>query len=216
VKQRHPSPLTLAGVAGVLWASAALLTAFVVGAAGTPAMDATVSGGLDVFAHANGWIVPLARFFALMGSGLVLFPITVAVVLVLLRQHPWWAAWVAACGLGGLLISQTVKRAVDRQRPQWPDPFETLDSASFPSGHSMAGIYGWVVFGVVALCLLSPPWNRAAGIGLITFGVMMGPSRALLGVHWPTDVLAGWLFAGAWVMTAGAVIVWWRSRVGPD
>ncbi len=207
-----PSPRTLAGMAAVLWASAALLTAVVVGASATPAVDATISDGLDTFAHANEWVATVARFFAIMGSGLVLFPITVAVVLLLARHHRWWSLWVAACGLGGLLISETVKIAVERQRPQWPDPFETLDSPSFPSGHSMAGIYGWVVFGVVALCLLPRPWNRVAGIGLITFGVLMGPSRALLGVHWPTDVLAGWLYAGAWVLTVGAVVLWWRSR----
>lgn len=207
----QPRPLMLGSLAAVVWAVALALTLGIANSSTVPSIDATISDKLDTFSHANEWVVPIARFFALMGSGAVLFPITVAVVLALIRHHRWWAAWVAACGLGGLLISQTVKRTVDRERPQWPAPFDSLDSASFPSGHSMAGIYGWVVFGVVALMLLRHPWNRVVGSALITFGVLMGPSRAFLGVHWPTDVLAGWLFATAWVLTVSAALLWWRG-----
>ena len=89
------------------------------------------------------------------------------------------------------VISQVVKRTIDRQRPVWPDPFEAPDSFSFPSGQHHGGIYGWVVFGIVALYLLRGPWNRIVGVALIAFGVLMGPSRVVFGVHWPTDVLGG-------------------------
>ena len=202
-------------MAAALWAAAVILTAVVANAAGPPAIDTAIADPLHTWAMNNLWAVSLARFFALMGSGAVLFPITVVVVLALLRNHRWWALWVASCGLGGLLISQVVKRTVDRQRPVWPDPFEALTSPSFPSGHAMAGIYGWVVFGVVAWFLLRRPWNRIVGTALILFGVLMGPSRVVFGVHWPTDVLAGWLYASAWVLTMASLLLWRRYRIAP-
>jgi undecaprenyl-diphosphatase len=190
------------------------LTVYVAGDSAV-ALDTVLSADLEAFVRNYAFAVDIARIFALLGSGVVLFPLTVAVVLSLLRWHRWWALWVAVCGLGGLAISQTVKRTVDRPRPQWVDPYDTLKSASFPSGHSMAGIYGWVVFGVVALALMKGPWNRLLGVTLIVFGVSMGPSRAFLGVHWPTDVLGGWLYATAWVLTVSAVFLWWGARLPP-
>jgi len=135
--------------------------------------------------------------------------VTIGVVVTLYRQgYRYWALWVGLCGMGGWMVSETVKNLVDRQRPVWPDPFEVLASPSFPSGHSMAGIYGYVVFGIVALTLLDCRWP---GILLITFGLLMGPSRVLLGVHWPSDVLAGWLFAGAWVSLCAACVLFVRG-----
>jgi undecaprenyl-diphosphatase len=177
--------------------------------------SAVVSGDLEIatnvhdFVHGQQWVVWVAKVFAVMGSAFVLVPLTIAVVVVLARSgFRWWAAWVGACGMGGWIISQTVKNAVDRQRPVWPDPFEVLTSPSFPSGHSMAGVYGYVVFGIVALALLPRRWP---GVALITFGMLMGPSRVLLGVHWPSDVLMGWLLGGAWICTTGALVLWLRG-----
>ncbi|MEZ5184876.1 MAG: phosphatase PAP2 family protein [Candidatus Nanopelagicales bacterium] len=211
-----PRPPVLAGLAAGLWAAAIALAAAVVNASAEPTIDTGISEPIHAWASDNAWAVSLARFFAVMGSGAVLFPITVAVVVGLaVRKHPWWAGWVALAGLGGLLISETVKDLGDRQRPIWPDPFETLTSASFPSGHAMAGIYGWAAFGVVALSLLSRPWNLIAAMALMAFGVLMGPSRLVLGVHWPTDVLEGWLLASAWVLTVSAALLWWRQRIAP-
>lgn len=173
--------------------------------------DALISVNLHTFSHAHPWTVWVAQFFALMGSAAVLAPVTVVLVVVLARDgHRAWAWWVGLCGIGGMVISEAVKYTVDRQRPQWPDPWDVVTSPSFPSGHSMAGIYGYVVFGVVVLALTR---QRSAGVALIVFGMLMGPSRVLLGVHWTTDVLAGWLLATAWVCTAGAAVLWvGRSR----
>lgn len=166
--------------------------------------DEVVSAFADELAHNHQLVAPLAGFFAVAGSVFVLLPLTVAVVVGLARRgHGWWAAWVAACGMGGWIISQSVKHIVDRPRPVWPDPFVVLSTPSFPSGHAMAGIYGYVVFGIVALALLPRRWP---GVSLIVFGVLMGPSRVLLGVHWPTDVLGGWLLATGWVCATAAVL----------
>lgn len=208
-----------AGLALLLWLSAFALAQQVVaatsGAAGDAyqmlaappavAYDEPVSNQAHELTHTFPVLVPIARFFDLTGSVFVLLPLTVTVVILLARRgHGWWALWVGACGMGGWMISQTVKHVVDRPRPTWPDPYETLMSPSFPSGHAMAGIYGYVVFGVVALALLPRRWP---GVVLIIFGVLMGPSRVLLGVHWPTDVLAGWLLASGWACAMAALVL---------
>lgn len=203
-------PRTLAALATGLWLAAFGLGLFIANADAVPAADLRIADALHVLAHQQQWLVGTATFFAIMGSAFVLTPLTIAVVVVLARGgHRWWALWVGACGMGGWMISQTVKHLVDRQRPAWPDPFEVLTSPSFPSGHSMAGVYGYVAFGIAALALLPRRWP---GVALIVFGALMGPSRVLLGVHWPTDVLMGWLLAGAWVCTAAAIVLRLREN----
>jgi undecaprenyl-diphosphatase len=200
----------LAYAAALLWGAALALTAVIATSPGTPAVDLRLADALHSFALANLWLADAARVFALLGSGLVLAPLTVLVVTLLAgRGQVWWAWWLAAAGLGGLLISQTVKRSVDRARPVWENPLHELSTPSFPSGHSMAGVYGYLAFGIVAWALVRRPWNRVLGVLLVAAGVLMGPSRIAFGVHWPSDVLAGWLFASAWLCTVTAVL-WWR------
>lgn len=197
-------------LAGLLWLLAGALAVAIWQAAPTPMVDVDIATPVHAFAVSQPWVVGVCQVFAVMGSALVLTPVTVVVVIVLARTgHGWFALWVAACGMGGWIISETVKHIVDRHRPVWPDPLATLTSPSFPSGHSMAGIYGYVVFGVVALALLRQRWP---GVVLIVFGVLMGPSRVALGVHWPTDVLEGWLLAGAWVCTVATILLALQRR----
>jgi undecaprenyl-diphosphatase len=196
--------------AGALWSAALALTFVIAGHPGTPAVDLAAADSLHTFALNTLWLATLARILALLGSGFVLVPLTLTLVVLLYRSgRVWWAAWLGAAGVGGLLISQTVKRLVDRQRPTWENPLHELTTPSFPSGHAMAGIYAYVAFGIVALVVLRQRWP---GLALITVGVLMGPSRVAFGVHWPSDVLAGWLFASAWLCTVTAVLLW---RLGP-
>jgi undecaprenyl-diphosphatase len=83
--------------------------------------------------------------------------------------------------------------------------YEPVGSA-FPSGHTTAGIYGWVTVGVVAVVLLPAKW-RPLGWVAIGIGLLMGPARLVLGVHWLGDVLAGLLLASAWVLGVTAVLL---------
>lgn len=203
-------------VAAILWGLAAILTVYIATVTGIPSLDLAIAEPAHNLAVGSPWLVWVARLFAAMGSGFVLAPLTVGVVIALwVRGHRWWSVWLAAAGIGGVLISQSVKRLIDRQRPAWDNPLHELTSPSFPSGHAMAGIYGYVAFGVVAWFLGS----RAIGVGLILFGVLMGPSRVVFGVHWPSDVLGGWLFASAWLCTVTAVM-WWRwgppQKISPE
>jgi undecaprenyl-diphosphatase len=207
-------------LAAALWAAALALTRSISAMTGTPPADLELATTAHEFALANPWLEWVARLFALMGSGFILAPLTVLLVVVLYRRgQQWWALWLAAAGLGGVMISQTVKRVVDRPRPMWDNPLNDLTSPSFPSGHAMAGIYGYVALGMVAWFLLASPWNAVIGTALMLFGVLMGPSRVAFGVHWPSDVLGGWLYATAWLFTVTAALRAWKGpppqRIAP-
>ena len=137
----------------------------------------------------------------------------VLVAVALLWQHHQRAAqWLAASAIIGFAVQNAVKALVGRVRPVWPgSPFH-LATPAFPSGHAMSGIDLWVVLGV--LRVLAPLGRPARWVGalVIAVGVLMGPSRLILGVHWSSDVLAGWLL-GAAAACAAAALVGWRANV---
>lgn len=123
------------------------------------------------------------------------------------------ALWLAVCGLLGWVLQQAVKAAVGRPRPHWPDPLATAGFAAFPSGHAMTaaiscGALLWLFLlrrpgaGTrrrVAAWLLA--WVSVIGVGL---------TRIYLGVHWPSDVLGGWLLGAAVLTGTAALCEPWR------
>lgn len=132
---------------------------------------------------------------------------TVGVVVLAVRGRLGFAVYLAVCALGGAMLSEVTKGAVERPRPVWTDPLWSAEGASYPSGHSLAGVTNWVVYGVIALMLLPGVKGRAVAAVSMTWGLLMAPSRLVLGVHWPADVVAGWLLGAAWVLTVSAVAV---------
>ncbi|RVU15395.1 phosphatase PAP2 family protein [Streptomyces antnestii] len=128
----------------------------------------------------------------------------VAVLWVVWRHHAWrlglWAA--ATCALG-TLIQQGLKAAVDRARPVWPDPVDSAHYAAFPSGHAMTAT---VVCGLVLWLLHrfgARPFLWRTACALVAMSVVgVGLTRLWLGVHWPSDVLGGWLLGALTVTVA--------------
>lgn len=139
-----------------------------------------------------------------------------AAVWLLWRRSAWWtAAWlVCTCALGAVL-QQGLKDAVGRARPVWPDPVDSAHYAAFPSGHAMTatvvcGLLLWLLrHGGVA----GRPWGAAVALAVLSVAGV-GVTRVWLGVHWPSDVLGGWLL-GATVV-AGAAIVHNRWPAPPE
>jgi membrane-associated phospholipid phosphatase len=114
--------------------------------------------------------------------------------------------WVVVGLLAGLL-PELVKVAVGRGRPAlWPS-LVTVAGTSFPSGHATAGTALYPLLGWMAL--RSRPAMRVAGYGAgLAVGLYIGVGRLYLGVHWPSDVVAGWLLG----VTMSACAVWWLEH----
>ncbi|MFH0517582.1 phosphatase PAP2 family protein [Streptomyces sp. M41] len=135
----------------------------------------------------------------------------VAIWLVWRRAALWTAAWlVITCALASA-IQQTMKAAVDRPRPTWPDPVDSAHYAAFPSGHAMTatvvcGLLLWLLHRHGAAPVL---WRAAVAVAVISV-LGVGLTRVWLGVHWATDVVGGWLL-GALVVVL-AMLVHTRRR----
>lgn len=113
------------------------------------------------------------------------------------------AIWLIATVGGGRLIGDGLKLLVDRPRPDltpWPVPVSSL---SFPSGHAMNTM---VAFTALAFALAAPRWRRPAVAGVILMSLMIGATRPYLGVHWASDVIAGWCLGGALLLAAAPLL----------
>lgn len=160
------------------------------------------------------WFEELMRDFTALGGVAVLVAVTLFVcgfLLILRRRHT--ALMVAAAVGGGTLLSQLLKWSFDRPRPDLVPHGSEVYTQSFPSGHSMMAAVVYLTLGA----LLARTQARQAakvyllgGAALLT--VLVGISRVYLGVHWPTDVLAGWAMGAAWALICWLVMLWLQRR----
>lgn len=149
--------------------------------------------------------------------GMPVLAVLALAVLSLRRRSRTPAMLIVAAGLGSLLMTIAGKDIIDRHRPPFADaipPFE--HSASFPSGHTLNAT---VICGVVAYLLILRQRSVAARsltvVITVVLAVVVGLTRVLLGAHWFTDVLAGWLLGAAWlalIITAHRLYLTVRHR----
>lgn len=115
--------------------------------------------------------------------------------------------------VGGVLVSQAIKLGVDRPRPDLVAYGTQAYSASFPSGHAMMAT---IVY--LTLATLMSRVEPARGLRVYFFAIailitfLVGLSRVYLGVHWPTDVLAGWTAGTAWAFGCWIIARWLAAR----
>lgn len=128
----------------------------------------------------------------------------VVVVWLVWRRSAWWTAgWLAVTCAVGTVVQQSLKAAVDRPRPVWRDPVDTAHYAAYPSGHALTAT---VVLGLLLWLLHHHGAGRALWRTALTVCVIsvlgVGLTRIWLGVHWPSDVLGGWLLGALVVALA--------------
>jgi undecaprenyl-diphosphatase len=144
-----------------------------------------------------------------LGGVTVMILVTTVAVLAFLMHRKWWHAGIlAATVLLADVSSELLKTVYDRPRPELVPHGSYVYSASFPSGHSTLSA---ATFLTLAMLIASLEPNRGTKAmvfvlaGLLVLSI--GFSRVYLGVHWPSDVLAGWCLGAAWALAAWTVLL---------
>ena len=147
--------------------------------------------------HATPGLDEAAVFLTIIGNTGPMVGLGVLVFLGLLARQRRRAAWLFCASVGGsMLLTQVIKPLVARPRPALWASIRPEHTFSFPSGHAMDTA-------ALAAALVLLGWGgRARGWGwlMVLFSLAVGWARMYLGVHNPSDVLAGWAAAVAWVV----------------
>ncbi len=208
--------LALAGVVAGVWGFA--LLADEVREGGTQAFDQKL---LLAFRHGDT-LAPLgppavqeaARDITSLGGTAVLTIITaIAAGFLALDGKKHMAFFVCGSVLGGVAAGTILKDLFHRPRPDLVPISIYVSGASFPSGHSMMSAVTYLTLG--ALLARSQERKRVRAYFLLVamfLTVAVGVTRVYLGVHWPTDVLAGWTAGAVWALLCWLTARWLQSR----
>lgn len=162
-------------------------------------LDRSVYEALYAGGHRS--LVTLARIFTDLGQPTVLVTAGFVVALwLLLKGRGRQAAGLLLVILIGRGLSEVQKYWIDRPRPTLEPHLVVEKTPSFPSGHATSSM----IFYLTLALALVPEGNprRYAAVGAIVLSLLIGTSRVMLGVHWPSDVIAGWSFGLLWVIVA--------------
>ena len=158
------------------------------------------------------WLREVGIDVTALGSVAILILFTsLAAGFLLLQARRHLIAVLAAAMAGGLAVNWALKHSFDRTRPEVVPHLREVTTPSFPSGHASLSAVVFLTFGVLAARGIKSPVAKAycvAVAALLSF--LVGVSRVYLGVHYPTDVVAGWLVGAAW-----ALLCWLISTVRP-
>jgi undecaprenyl-diphosphatase len=158
------------------------------------------------------WLEIVFRDLTSLGSTTVLTLLTVIVVgYLLVERNRGAAALVIVATALGVLLSTVLKDLFARPRPELVAHLVDVTTLSFPSGHAMLSAVTYLTLG--ALLARAHPRRSARAYILgtaVTLTLLVGISRVYLGVHYPTDVLAGWSAGAGW-----AALCWLISRLVP-
>lgn len=160
------------------------------------------------------WVEEAMRDFTALGGGGVLLLLTTSVVGYLIIQRRFRSALLVTLAVvGGAILSYLLKEAFGRPRPDLVPHGSHVYLTSFPSGHSMQSAATYLTLGAL---LARMQKRRRLRIYILTLvlltTVLVGISRVYLGVHWPTDVLAGWTAGAVWAAFCGLVMSWLQHR----
>lgn len=156
------------------------------------------------------WVEEIGRDFTALGGNAILTLLTLAVVGFLILEGKRRVALVLLVAtLGALSVSSLLKYSIDRDRPNLVPHGSVVYTASFPSGHSMLAASTYLT--MAALLVRVQRSRRIKAYILlvaIVTTILVGVSRVYLGVHWPTDVLAGWTAGAGWALLCWLLARW--------
>lgn len=160
------------------------------------------------------WLTKAMVDLTALGGGPFLTLLTFAVAGFLVASRKWgMAAFVVIAIAGGALAGNLLKWIFVRARPDLVPHLVTVDSASFPSAHAMNSAVTFLTLGVLLSRTQEDGRLKAYLLGTaLVLTLIVGFSRVYLGVHWPTDVVAGWAVGAAWAILASLAAAWLQRR----
>lgn len=172
------------------------------------AADRALFLGFASWARSHEVVMRALRFASWTANTDVRTIVGALTVIGLLFFRHWRVALFAFVAMaGGAWLCSFAKRVAMRDRPDLLPKFEDLYSYSFPSGHAWNGV---IFYGVIALVLamwVDRRWRpMIVGLGMM-MAFLVGMARIAIGVHWPSDVLAGWIGGGAWLLLCRALLL---------
>ncbi len=160
------------------------------------------------------WLEIAMRDITSLGSFTVLaIMILAAIGYLLIDGKRAAAAFVAAATGGGMVLSELLKSLFARPRPDLVAHLVDVHSLSFPSGHAMLSAVTFLTLGAL---LTREQARGRIKVYLISVAILLtlvvGASRVYLGVHWPSDVLAGWCAGASWAIGCWLLARWLQQR----
>lgn len=156
------------------------------------------------------WFEEMVRDITALGSTFVLtFAVAVVAGYLWLTGAPQKAMFLVAAVLMGSWINRLLKFSFARPRPEIAGQVAWLTPESFPSGHTANSAIVYLTLGMMLARV-----ETSYAVKVFIFGIcvavtlMIGMSRVYLGVHWPTDVLAGWAVGACWALLCWYALVW--------
>jgi undecaprenyl-diphosphatase len=160
------------------------------------------------------WVEELARdITALGGLGVLTLIIGASVSFLFVAGEKRTAWMILAATVGGIAVTQAFKTMFDRPRPDVVLHEVYAYTSSFPSGHTTMSAITYLTLGALIARDL-PGFRLKAHIMIVSIGItlLVGVSRIYLGVHWPSDVLAGWSLGAGWSLLCWAGANWLERR----
>ena len=194
-------PVLLAGILVLLWLAMLLLGA---GAVDRDILYALYTRDEPLLQQAALGITQLGNWWTVVG-------VTLAGAMFLFWRGKRWDALtllIATFTGRGLVILQ--KDYFARLRPEENLRLVEVSYQSFPSGHASNSTIAYV--GLALLLFVDPEWRRVAVIAAMILALLIGISRPMLGVHWPSDVVAGWAFGLLWLALVFAIMERWKPK----
>ena len=200
-----PFLAAIATIASSLWLFIEIADAVVAGTTGkidTAILMAFRSTEDPAHPFGPEWFREFVRDLSGLGSPGVLGLLVAAVIVFLvLSEKRKTALFVLLATLGGGLVSIILKEVFFRARPDLVPHGSLVYGASFPSGHAMLSAVVYLTLGALIARAMQGLWLKVFILGMAaTLSILIGVSRVYLGVHWPSDVLAGWAAGASWAL----------------
>ena len=180
-------------------------------------VDGEIANRLNDWVHESDVAVTFLEFISWLGRP-VWFYVLIGGACLYLWRHAHrnrLIIFLVVTSLGGGLVDTAVKIAVDRPRPVVDHPISTAFGKSFPSGHAMSSL---VCYGALMLVFLPVFRSTRARRAVVAFTALIvlaiGCSRLMLGLHFVSDVIGGYVLGAAWLVGAVAAFEIWRVETG--